>query len=605
MEKILKSIEIVLSLVCLLTGCVKNNDSVQSTNDITSNSEPEVSSNSEPEVSPNSEPEVSPNNQRRFKDQEEINTLQDVIKLGEKSGSPMPSIGNPHIFVVPVEFKDYPAEEIGKYYNGSIEKRYCKRFENSTASGRGAAEAISDIEKTFFGNSEDTQWESLSSYYYKSSYGKLNLDGIVVPWYRPVSDNTNPSETWMTAKQWATNTNYAVHLVREIIDYYSNETDKNYLHITKIDGTVFASGQDFLQYFDSDSDGFFDYISIVYSAPFYATDAANGIYDTPIDNDLFWNYCGNASMQSDSNIDFPTVNKYSFFSYYSFVEAGKMVSDDNDNAYVNWTTNEISDGVAKMDAHMLIHESGHALGLPDYYDYDYKKNPAGSVDMMDQNIGDHNSYSKTQLGWVDPIVVTGPTEVNVRSFTDTGDCIMVPYRRFYRDHPLYGNSTMIEYLAIELYTPTGVNKTDSEYSYAGIFQKCPSIPGIKIYHVDSRLGLLNWNTNTGWWKLVNFTEEIVQTDEYSCVAIATSNTGSRRIEDFWRLQFLPRSFETKNAVVNNGNLFQKGDTFNSDKNYTDFMMNERNKDNIKMSFGYKITIEECSSDGAKILFEAC
>jgi M6 family metalloprotease-like protein len=64
-----------------------------------------------------------------------------------------------------------------------------------------------------------------------------------------------------------------------------------------------------------------------------------------------------------------------------------------------------------------IHETGHLLGLPDYYDYDAGTGPKGGIggwDMMDANWGDHNAFSKYLLGWIDPIVInSGTQEVNL------------------------------------------------------------------------------------------------------------------------------------------------------------------------------------------------
>ncbi|MBR2958465.1 MAG: hypothetical protein IKC19_02385, partial [Bacteroidales bacterium] len=67
----------------------------------------------------------------------------------------LPSIGNSKALVIPVSFIDYKAPIMMK----------------------------SDLEKAFFGSSSDTGWESLSSYYYKSSYGKLNITGTVLDVY--------------------------------------------------------------------------------------------------------------------------------------------------------------------------------------------------------------------------------------------------------------------------------------------------------------------------------------------------------------------------------------------------------------------------------------
>jgi len=56
----------------------------------------------------------------------------------------------------------------------------------------------------------------------------------------------------------------------------------------------------------------------------------------------------------------------------------------------------------------IIHETGHALGLADYYDYDDSVGPRGGMgglDIMDGVWGDHNAYSKWILGWLHPEVV--------------------------------------------------------------------------------------------------------------------------------------------------------------------------------------------------------
>jgi len=58
---------------------------------------------------------------------------------------------------------------------------------------------------------------------------------------------------------------------------------------------------------------------------------------------------------------------------------------------------------------VIIHETGHALGLPDYYDYNGDIGPDGGVgglDMMHGNWGDHNCFSKFMLDWLQPTVFT-------------------------------------------------------------------------------------------------------------------------------------------------------------------------------------------------------
>jgi len=78
-----------------------------------------------------------------------------------------------------------------------------------------------------------------------------------------------------------------------------------------------------------------------------------------------------------------------------------------------------------------IHETGHLLGLPDYYDYDSTNGPKGGVggwDMMDYNWGDHNAFSKYLLGWIDPMVISeGTREIILppSGTTPSGNAVLI------------------------------------------------------------------------------------------------------------------------------------------------------------------------------------
>ena len=158
---------------------------------------------------------------------------------------------------------------------------------------------------------------------------------------------------------------------------------------------MFKSGKEFLQYFDSDKDGCIDVVELVYSAPFYATYVNEKGEEVPIDNEKFWAYCGGTS--TEGNKEKPRLSKWAWQSYYTTVEGGTF---DSDGKWRAWTCEEISDGIAKPDAHTIVHETGHAMGLPDYYDYDYKTSPLGAVDMQDHNVGDHSAHSKNWWAWL-------------------------------------------------------------------------------------------------------------------------------------------------------------------------------------------------------------
>ncbi|MDE7106201.1 MAG: hypothetical protein K2O22_03460, partial [Anaeroplasmataceae bacterium] len=118
-----------------------------------------------------------------------------------------------------------------------------------------------------------------------------------------------------------------------------------------------------------------------------------------------------------------------------------------------------------VDAHTYIHETGHMLGLDDYYDYDENSgvNSYGfyGCDMMDYNIGDHSSISKLLLGWVTPTIVEGKGTgtIDLKSFTTSGEFILIA------DHTL--TSIYDSYWLIEFYTNDGLNAHDKPYDSNG------------------------------------------------------------------------------------------------------------------------------------------
>lgn len=119
------------------------------------------------------------------------------------------------------------------------------------------------------------------------------------------------------------------------------------------------------------------------------------------------------------------------------------------------------------------------MGLDDYYPDGTSFNPTGGLLMMDANVLDHDSYSKSILGWMDPIVVDDDCTIDIGPANSSGDCIIVPTSKF-------NGSVYDEYLLIELYTPNLLNELDSKTAYSSV-GKGYSIPGIKIYHIDSRV----------------------------------------------------------------------------------------------------------------------
>lgn len=82
---------------------------------------------------------------------------------------------------------------------------------------------------------------------------------------------------------------------------------------------------------------------------------------------------------------------------YKFTDADFTLDGQTFGGYVFLETgSDYADG-----CRTIIHESGHMLGLPDYYASPYGNCPGiRTTDMMNNNSGDHNGFSKWLLGWI-------------------------------------------------------------------------------------------------------------------------------------------------------------------------------------------------------------
>ena len=86
-------------------------------------------------------------------------------------------------------------------------------------------------------------------------------------------------------------------------------------------------------------------------------------------------------------------------------------ADDRFDGKQLWNTILISEK-ATQAVTTMCHETGHALGLPDYYPYGkaaggyYNKGGIGTFAMMESNTSDFTGFSKWLLGWMDDDLIT-------------------------------------------------------------------------------------------------------------------------------------------------------------------------------------------------------
>lgn len=256
------------------------------------------------------------------------------------------------------------------------------------------------------GNSGNYPEESLQRYYWRASYGKLLIEGDALGWYEMQHN-----------RDWYTNTygtgNYANYMiVKEVAEHYNSSVDYSE--------------------YDNNSDGEVDYFAVIWAGE-------HGAWAS-----FWWGY--QWSLYS-ANLTLDGVRFYDF----------------------SWQWDTYSYPSGSFNPEVVIHETGHALGLPDYYDYNGTVGPDGGVgnlDMMDGNWGDHNCFSKFMLDWLTPTVVTTNLyDFPMRAAAQYPDAVAVM--------PLYtGADPYSEYFMIQNRYKT---LNDSTYPANGLL----------IWHVDA------------------------------------------------------------------------------------------------------------------------
>lgn len=404
----------------------------------------------------------------------------------------IPSTGDVKVLVFAVDFSDYPSF--------------------------GSGVTINDINTAFNGSSFLTSYESLNSYYNKSSYSQLNLTADIFGFYRASNPSTYYEDEYEKLWAWNDVTN----------DYLYGEDEVTYPD-SDIIFEVLSYYDDQIDYsdYDANQDGYIDGIYIVYTAP----------VSYSYGSDLWWAY-------------------QDYYAYYD--EAFDQVYPN----YFCWSgTDFLLEGDSGINARTIIHETGHMLGLDDYYDYEtsdnYNRGGLGGADMMDNTVGDHNPFSKLLLGWVKPYVVTESMTVDLTPFIGSGETLLIINE--------WNNTIFDEYLLVSFFTPTGLNFLDRYELF--------SISGIIIYHVDARIGnpdpnssypysIFTYNNTDSIHKII----DIIEADQDNDIAL--------------------------NSSAENTDLFQMGHIFKENTHY----FYDWYQTNIDMNF----TIEVKSKDTSKV-----
>lgn len=428
-----------------------------------------------------------------------------------------------------------------------------------------------DIKTAYLGTTSETGWQSVKTFYEVESFGNLSIDATVSEWYEPGV----ASSKYQSDDDYGTETS---KFVQSTVEWYFNNhtSDKR-------------------SNYDADKNGYLDGVMLIYAVPNYS--------NRGLKEDNLWAYCTSVYDEDGSlkNVTNPGVNMFFWASYDFMYGSGSDAKSRTGTTYGYGDTSNCT-----IDAHTYIHEMGHIFNLDDYYDYgSYGYCPAGGFSMQDYNVGGHDPYSLMSLGWASPYIPETSMEITISTFQESHDLILLT--------PSFNSekSPFDEYLLLELYSPTGLNKFDCDHRYDS-YPVGPSKVGIRLWHVDARLAICTGQDKYGD---LTFAQSLVSdptTSSYYGIAHAMSNsTGSSKsgyysalgstTEKYSLLQLIrndeSESYRSKNALSSD-DLFFEGDSFDI-STYKSQFANSGKLDSGK-TFPWSFTVASLSSTSATI-----
>lgn len=222
-----------------------------------------------------------------------------------------------------------------------------------------------------------TGGKTMNDYYIEVSYGNYSIAGEVVDWFK--ASNTHDY--------------YGVDN-----PFYPDDTDLN-VHELVYDAVEAADAKIDFSIYDLDGDCKVDAVAIVHQG----TDQAN----TGDEFDI-WSHQGNIS----SGYDYPDG-----YESRAFCKADPSKKITVDKYFIQNETAQEYGPVHISTIGVFVHEYGHVLGLPDFYDTDYSSGGLGewdamsgglnTVDVLEDTPAHFNPWSKYKLGWLTPTTVTG------------------------------------------------------------------------------------------------------------------------------------------------------------------------------------------------------
>lgn len=197
------------------------------------------------------------------------------------------------------------------------------------------------------------------------------------------------------------------------------------------------------------------------------------IFDRKVANEELWRTYW-------SYHDFETPQ--SGISYGGYVIALTNSFYNEDDPYFEFTTVSV-----------LAHETGHAMGLYDYYvhtpEYSYFPNEV----MMSDASGDYDAFSKMLLGWIVPQEVSDSAEISLLPIGEKSDAVII-YPDGDRNSSVF---YMLEY----------ITRTKNLHNCGDV--------GIRIYTIQARLDEYNnFGSASYYYKILDVLEDHMKENDY-------------------------------------------------------------------------------------------
>ncbi|MBR6258106.1 MAG: chitobiase/beta-hexosaminidase C-terminal domain-containing protein [Lachnospiraceae bacterium] len=286
--------------------------------------------------------------------------------------------------------------------------------------------------------------ESLNAYYQRASFGKLSISGDLIAY-------SSEHERSYYDNQYQDNS----PLYQEVLDYWAGQI---------ISGNPADSGvsnlkylNDYLAKYDSDGDMIID-----------------GCYFVVAGGHTGWSSQWWAYRTSGMRIYIGSYQLPSVIQIVDRMHERQSGLDDIQDTIVVFT-----------------HETGHQLGLDDYYSYESDLSKLDTFAMMCTNGGDQDGFAKMLLGWLPEEnvhwVSSGET-VELRPYAETGDIAIILPEEEKNQYGIYSQFILAEhYKSVKNDVVDEYNRKRRSLSDNSIIVLDQPEEGIRLYHIYARL----------------------------------------------------------------------------------------------------------------------